>query len=97
MRTRNGNDLIALLSTEFRRPQYVNVGNNDDAVGNVSGNQFAFDTGFYAGPGDDIYANDGTATYGRIGAINSFEIKADSNFTRLIDIALSNFDNLLLS
>jgi hypothetical protein len=63
----------------------------------MSGNQFAFDTGFYAGPGVDTYADDGTATYGRIGAINSFEIEDDSSLTRLIDLALSNFDNLLLN
>ena len=97
IRTRNGNDLISLISTQFRRALHVYAGNHDDAVGNMSGNQFAFDTGFYAGTGDDIYADDGTATYGRIGAINSFEVEDDSNLTRLIDIALSTFDNLLLS
>ena len=97
MRARNGNDLIALLSTDFSGPLHLYAGNNDDVVGNMSGNRFAFDTGFYAGPGNDTYADDETATYGRIGAINSFEVEDDSSLTRLVDLVLSNFDNLLLN
>jgi len=95
--TRNGHDLIALLNTDFRNSVHVYAGNNDDVVGNTWGNEFAFDTGFHAGPGDDTYADDGTATHGRIGAINSFEMEDDSTLAGLIDIALSEFDNLLLN
>jgi hypothetical protein len=94
---RNGNDLIALHRSEFRRPLHVYAGNNDDVVGNTSENRFAFSTGFYAGPGNDTYADDGTASHGRLGAVNSFETKDESTLADLIDIALSNFDDLLLN
>ncbi len=94
--SRNGNDLIALLNTDFQGPVHLYAGNQDDVLGNTSGNRFAFDTGFFAGPGKDTSADDGTATYGRTGDVSSFEIEDESSLTDLIDIALSNFDDLLL-
>ncbi|MCP4512667.1 MAG: hypothetical protein GY826_40435 [Fuerstiella sp.] len=94
--SRNGNDLIALLNTDFLGPVHLYAGNQDDVLGNTSGNRFAFDTEFFAGPGNDTLADDGTGTYGRTGDISSFEIEDESTLTNLIDIALSSFDDLLL-
>ncbi|HIK93549.1 MAG TPA: hypothetical protein EYG03_16495 [Planctomycetes bacterium] len=94
--SRNGNDLIALLRTEFQGPVHLYAGNDDDVLGNTSGNSFAFDTGFSAGPGNDTSADDGTATYGRTAAVSSIEIEDETTLTNLIDIVLSNFDDLLL-
>ncbi|MEO2030294.1 MAG: hypothetical protein ABGZ23_30890, partial [Fuerstiella sp.] len=86
-----GNDLAAFLANRFDGEFAVNTRSASDVVGLVNGNTSVSTPDLRGGSGSDTFVGDGSGTTPRtIG----FESNGGVNLNSLIDLALSNFDDL---
>lgn len=91
-----GNDLIALLDSTFIRRLHVDASDDDDIVGFYGGNRADEDSIFEGGDGVDTLSKDESNTFATTPTEQNFELSDEALLDTLIDLALSNFDDLLL-
>ena len=92
-RGNGGRDVLALASSEFNSAVVVAGDAGNDILGARRGNTFAADSDYDGGQGDDVFASD---NQGVAPAQRRIESSSNTSLDGLIDLALSDFDGLLL-
>ena len=88
-----GNDFIALLNSQFNAPVSIRGDAGNDTFSVRRNNTFGSTAAFSGNAGSDRFSTDGTSTSQ---TLSSIESTINSDLENLIDLALGNFDDLML-
>ena len=89
----NGNDLVAVRASSIGGDLQADGRGGNDTFGASHNSSVAGSSLVRGGSGSDSVYSDGTSS---VGTASSIENTVNSNLDNLIDLALSNFDDLLL-